>query len=793
MGQLSESTPTSPYTFPPAWNLFGEVDRSKFKWEPPTATTSTDNTAGVLNWLQGLIIPAPAPAIPKPIPTMPAPAISVSEEFTNADIDTLQEAMRLASEDDFPKLCEQFSKRLKQSLLLGEVSSSTVIAALGCYRNVIPASKLRKSLLLALCRDIWDGITACKVVPLSDIDGLVMGKLVDVLSNLPMSFEVRTFAHSIVCSASTAQLNKMRQSIIKMVDAWAQTWLVNDYQSTIDMSIIEIERAVDSVQLMLNRSDRLIAEWKQPRKLTKAQPRSGLWTLQHHPNHTSLLRKHLREPTKPQSRNGFRTLRLQRTRFITWEHTWRPTNIQRRGGIRTLQLRRDRTSLLAWKHPRQPSEFERKCGTWTLQLQRDRTSLVSDLLHLARSAREGIYQNIKAIDLAENNVSSHQSSVSILAETLSHIDKHSGLMSAIITICSAHLKKASDESLLKSRSILRYHWLSLVAQIPKVADGLFVRTLQLFEDQGKRNLRQKSIVPIILERWIAQGVVKQPLIVKNEFKAKSRSREHFSDLITTLKKCKEPWWTRTEETFGLLQQLGKYSLVYNILRAMFERGTIPHSPIIERAINDLSAVDVRKAYRIYQIWLPLRPDREPIRFWRCPNFVLLMIKSKQFSSGEIWKTLNIPMWDRESAYQGFRADGVFPGFSKDPNDRLSQAMVNLITKMAVAFSESRSSKTGLLEVSRCLLYLRIRGNPIPPEITRALTYSGITMPMIQGCWLNQFKVGWLLKMIEQTEGTPAAERLDELVYLYREHLLRKEAECRKKAQPPKFGWGRSIE
>jgi hypothetical protein len=376
---------------------------------------------------------------------------------------------------------------------------------------------------------------------------------------------------------------------------------------------------------------------------------------------------------------------------------------------------------------------------------------------------------------------------------LNHIDKHSGLMSAIISICSTHLKKATHETLHKSRSILRYYWLSLVAQIPNVNDSLFIQTFQLFEGNGERNLTQKSTVSIILERWIAQGVLKQPQIVRNEFKAKPRSREHFSDLINTLRKYKEPWWTRTEEIFGLLRRLGKYNLVYNILSAMSERGLILHTPIIGRVINDMSSVDVRKAYRIYQLWLPSRPDRVPFRFWRCPNFVLSMIQSQQFGSAEIWKTLNILGFDREAEVQGFFAYREFPGFSKDLNDKLSPAMVTLITKMAIAFSESRTHRAGIREVSRCLLYLRIRGTPIPPEVTRALTHSGITMPMIKGCRINQFRVGWLLKMIEQAEGTPAAERIDRLVYLYKEQRKRKEAQQRKRAAPPKFAWGRPTD
>lgn len=283
------------------------------------------------------------------------------------------------------------------------------------------------------------------------------------------------------------------------------------------------------------------------------------------------------------------------------------------------------------------------------------------------------------------------------------------------------------------------------------------------------------------------------MIVRNAIKAKPRTREPFADLVNTLKKYKEPWWTKTEEIFALLRQLGKYKLVHNILRAMFARGMKLHTPIIGRAISDMSSVDIRKAYRIYQLWLPLRSDRVPFRFWRCPNFVLSMIQSKQFGSAEIWKTLDIPGWDREAEIQGFFAYRDFPGFSKDLNDRLSPAMVTLISKMAVAFSEARTQRAGIREVSRCLLFLRIRGTTIPPEVTKALTHSGITMPMIRGVWINQFRVGWLLKMIEQAEGTPAAERIDRLVYLYKQHYKQKQAQRKKIAQPPKFGWGRPID
>jgi hypothetical protein len=673
MAQLSESTPRSPYYFPPMWNIFGEVDRTNFQWEPPS-TKSSKPEAGT-GWLQDLqdwlrsrwlpTTPALSPSMSEAAEIVPTAPLSVNQAWAHEDISTfrsqLRNALKSGDDDAIFELCNNLNKRLKQSLTVGEIPDSMLITALEIHRYDLQDIPLRESLALTFCQEIWDGMTTCKVVPVSMIDGAVMDGLIGLLSVLPISLEVQTLAHSILCSTSSTQLRMMRQSVKSLLYAWVHTWTVDECPSAADMSgsSVQAEEAVGLVEHTLGRALGLVPSLEQ---------------------------------------NGKREDWIEMQRFV-------------------------------------------------------------------HEARNGIHRSIKTVDLAENILWPQRASVATLADALQNLETHSSLLSSIIIkACSQYVSNVIDKAPKESRAVLRFHWLSLVAQMRNINDGLFVQIFHALNDT-ERLIRPNAISTIILDRWITQGTVKDPLIVRNAFRARGHASGAIADLLYILERHNEAWWTKTEEVFSLLQKIGAYQRVHSILTEMLLRRLKLPTALILRVLNNMSYYNANLAYNIFHIWLPIRADRRGLHMEKCPDFLLSLIKSRVFSSKAIWDVLRIPLYHKVRY--------GFPGFSNDPSHRLWPTSESLITKMAVEFAaqSDRRPRFALRNVSQCLLHLRIRGNPITPKLTKSLTLSGVTMDMVKDRWISEGRLAWSLKMVEQAEGTPVAEALDKQVFLYRQQLV----------------------
>lgn len=168
----------------------------------------------------------------------------------------------------------------------------------------------------------------------------------------------------------------------------------------------------------------------------------------------------------------------------------------------------------------------------------------------------------------------------------------------------------------------------------------------------------------------------------------------------------------------------------------------------------------------------MRNDPRGIALDRSSGFMVSLITKSNISSYEIWDILGIPLYYLLPPH-------AFPGFSRNPKDRLSPSMVALIVDMAKAFAKCHGSNSfKRRNIAQCITHLRIRGNPIPPQLTKALTLVSLKAEIAKNKWIGDKWPGdgwllWCLRLIEQAEGTEVAEKVDKAIFRHRQTLIRK--------------------
>ncbi|KAF4625904.1 hypothetical protein G7Y89_g12260 [Cudoniella acicularis] len=429
------------------------------------------------------------------------------------------------------------------------------------------------------------------------------------------------------------------------------------------------------------------------------------------------------------------------------------------------------------------------------------TTLSGERIARIREALHGtqrcIVKSIDVIDGAEDCTSPNSASIRTLAESLSKISRDSGFMSSIIMSCSQQIA-TKIHSLGKpnamGRSVKRYNrlgykrrlhsnWLSLLSQIPHLDPKLFIRAWKLLgishsplsQPRTSRRprtpatdslLKQSLASNIVLRHWINLEIFECPQLVRNAFELTPKPEQNFASLLFTINKY-EKWCSgKIQMLVTILHRLGRFDMVHGILSQMKELGIKLPTRIIADCLEPMSFENVRLAYNIHNLWLPMRSDVKSIRLEFCPNFVLSLIDDPLTPPENIWKLLRIPVYESLPPY-------LWPGITNNPNERLSPKMVDLITKIAIAFAQSkcRPPRVALRNVYQCLMHLRIYRAPVSPEMTQAISQSGLTREMLRGRFISQGRLEWAFPLIQEVEGTEVAETVDKIIFHHRKLLI----------------------
>ncbi|KAH8676881.1 hypothetical protein BGZ60DRAFT_403643 [Tricladium varicosporioides] len=694
MAYTYQPTPTSPFPlnpFSPLWNLFGsEVDRTKFIWQAPTTPgefPASTNTS-TLEWLSGWLHVPQADTVeavidePQTIAeSSTIPTISTGV-LSRADILSFRQSLRLSTQDESIQLCQELGERLKQNLLIGEVSNDILLQVFGLpftgdIRKAISQSSMAEEQCSALYRAIWEGLSGCKVIRPSDFEVSTMDKFLHRLAEVCFTTEIQVIVTGLLGSLYNHQLQEMTRSITRLVQAWALGWGEQmDVPGSLAYPPINPELSAAKAEALVLQAEHSVA--------------------------------------------------FIQSFLDTGEHTSISPN-----GINPF-LAHDKV----------------------------------------RQARENISQSIEFIDRAERVACPRESSIAALAGILEKLPQETNLAAEILQQCSQNIKhqlqlKPGTRNYLKGwrKGVIQRGWLSIIGQFKLKDDKLFKQTLPLLVPRDAR-IPQSVVSDILLEYWIAQGFLSNSHFISNVYKLIPQANRSLALLLSTINKYDGHCHFPTKSLLPILESIGRVNLLHDTLSQMKDLGVKLPTRLIGQALNRISWDNTKLAYNIYNLWLPMRADKEPIQLKDIRNLVLSMIGDPQFETSKIWEILRIPLYDTIPRH-------AWPGFTNDTKDHLSPQMIGLLTKMATAFahSEVRHPRVAFRNVWNCIMHLRVRGAPVTAELTSAITHAGLTRPMISGKWLAQQRLEWNFALLEKAEGKEVVDIVDRIILQHRRSLV----------------------
>lgn len=108
-----------------------------------------------------------------------------------------------------------------------------------------------------------------------------------------------------------------------------------------------------------------------------------------------------------------------------------------------------------------------------------------------------------------------------------------------------------------------------------------------------------------------------------------------------------------------------------------------------------------------------------------------------------------------------------------------RAQIQLLNRMALAYAHASHlyPRVAFRQVYQCyLILLRRHGrHSLGVDISRALTVAGVVRPLQKAQWVNTTKLNFVLNIVREIEGDEVASKVDELVYTWRDELIRKNA------------------
>ncbi|PVH88517.1 hypothetical protein DL98DRAFT_509228 [Cadophora sp. DSE1049] len=245
----SDAAPTPTFGLTSLWGSFGEVDRTRWQWEAPTTRDMRpqENSSVLPKWL--VEWGTASEAVPDPITQTRSGSRKKTKDLPfKDDIRSFQKALKDCSPEEMAVLCDEFNRKLTQTLSLGlhteYVFSYTTKFVFQDIRQAFLDSEQASARCLALCQAMWDGLSSSKVIQPSDFGDRTMGRYMAIVCDIPMSWELQALASNILSSASKTQLQEMQSSIARLLHSWLLSLHEED---ALHMNVSPLALALQSV------------------------------------------------------------------------------------------------------------------------------------------------------------------------------------------------------------------------------------------------------------------------------------------------------------------------------------------------------------------------------------------------------------------------------------------------------------------------------------------------------------------------------------------------------------------
>jgi HPt (histidine-containing phosphotransfer) domain-containing protein len=337
---------------------------------------------------------------------------------------------------------------------------------------------------------------------------------------------------------------------------------------------------------------------------------------------------------------------------------------------------------------------------------------------------------------------------------------------------------------------LRYSWLSVIANMPRVGETLLLEIWSRmdFSPASSKNsghyapnirpLRLRESCNLLLDFWISHGQIKEAGNLRAtylEIAQKSGHSDSAGSLLQALNQCKERWWSKAECLFRILRGQGKPKAVYGVFRGLLAQNLIPAAYSVGREIYYMSRIDPRLALEMYKLYNRVEHDKTRFLLDWCPNLVIAMIRSPDFAPAEIWSVLRVPVLDPKR-----RSMSCKP---------LHPARIRLIHRMALEFAaaDCRSPRLALRNVVQCMLYLRRHGVPVSTDLSRALTEAGIARSILDQRCIGRRKAEWIIEIVRQVEGCEVSTKMDQILQTWLTKRIAEQKRLNREGNPLGIG------
>lgn len=233
----------------------------------------------------------------------------------------------------------------------------------------------------------------------------------------------------------------------------------------------------------------------------------------------------------------------------------------------------------------------------------------------------------------------------------------------------------------------------------------------------------------------------------------------FFDAICALEAKGLPYETAISKAVELIFAMYGPLIAHKLhKKAVKESLTINDPRPFAAAIEAIASTSPMQALKYFksspEVWLSL-----------CPRLPLALIQHDSLPRDELFALLD----RRGPAIQSHRADK-----ESTSNNQLSALDTELINIIAYAYANqtSRPTRHRFRNVYFCYLYMRDRGVPLSPLLSKAVVRAAITAPLENYEWVSTVKLRWVLRLVLSIEGPEVAERLDKLVWRWRGEVIR---------------------
>ena len=277
-----------------------------------------------------------------------------------------------------------------------------------------------------------------------------------------------------------------------------------------------------------------------------------------------------------------------------------------------------------------------------------------------------------------------------------------------------------------------------------------------------QQLNERKKACFVLRYWAGPRSLSSQSRIQYIFRAYCYAKSKDSPWVSMLQaaqnyaqKSSQRSGVRVGQLFNMLRMLDKPETIVEIIKQGEKLNTIMHPKDVLHIIRKYIGTQPHLAKQMIDFYPKLRLED-------CPEVAERLI---------LTPTIH-PEWALNYVEKHCSRFRVYRG---GPD---SQARIELLGRMALAYSMAPhiNPRAAFRFVYRC--YNRLRKERLRPRLVslnmaNAFTRAGLIRPLQAGKWVSTMQVRWILIIIQSTQGTDAADRVDETVFRWRRAIARR--------------------